>query len=149
MALATCLLVSIARSRRLSIIVAGEEHATRQHLHTVVERTLGARVREALDGWEVMSLLLMPGNLVDLVISELGVLRGSGLDALVPIRAAGIEVPFLLVGGPVRPALHATAARLGALLLDEPVEVSDLLAGVRQLCGSVRSRRPRGGLTVC
>jgi DNA-binding NtrC family response regulator len=143
--------VSNECSRRLSIIVAGEEDATRQELHGIVRRTLGARVREALDGWEVMSQLLMPGNVVDLVISELRVLRGSGLDALIPMRAAGIGVPFLLLGGPVRPGLHATAARLGALLLDEPVEVSDLVAGVRQLCGSGRSLGPgrRGGYTAC
>ena len=143
--------MSIAHSRRLSIIVAGEEDATRQHLHAIVRRSLGARVREANDGWEVMSLLLMPGNLVDLVISELGLLRGSGLDALIPMRAAGIGVPFVLLGGPARPALHATAARLGALLLDEPVEAGELVAAVRQLCGTgrVRGEGRRGGYTAC
>lgn len=144
-------LVSITRSRRLSIIVAGEEDGARQHISAIVHGGLRARVKEAVDGWEVMSLLLMPGEPVDLVISELRVLRGSGLDALIPIRAAGIGVPFLLLGGPVRPAVHATAARLGALLVDEPVVAGEVLAGVRRLCGQSRLRAPgsRGGHTNC
>lgn len=131
--------------------MAGEDDLARRHISAIVHGGLRARVKEALDSWDVMSLLLMPGDPVDLVISELGVLRGSGLDALVPIRAAGIGVPFLRLGGPARPAFHATAARLDALLVDEPVVAGELLAGVRQLCGPSRLRAPgsRGGHTSC
>jgi hypothetical protein len=79
--------------RPLSIIVAGEDDLLRRHVLTTVLGGLGARVQEALDSWETISLLLMTGDSFDLVISDLSLLRGGESDVLVTVRAAGISVP--------------------------------------------------------
>lgn len=124
------------QAQPLSIIVAGEDHAMRQQLVGMIKGELGALVREVPDGWGIMSLLLLCGDSFDLVISDLHVLRGGRrLETLVSLRAAGVDVPFLLIGDCGNPTVHSTAARLSALVLDEPVVGRELMAGVRQLCG--------------
>jgi len=121
------------RLRPLSIVVAEDDDLLRIRLRTIL-MALEAHVQEAIDGWEVMSLLLSATQPVDLVISDLRLLRASGLEALVSARAAGIDVPFLFIATSGSPAIHATAARLGAAILHKPVIASELLTRVRQMC---------------
>jgi DNA-binding response OmpR family regulator len=121
-------------ARPLSIIVAEDDDLLRARLRTIL-LALDARVQEAVDGWEVMSLLLSAADPIDLVISDLRLLRSTGLEALVSARAAGIEVPFLFVVPSGGLALHPAAARLGAAFLEKPVIASELLSQVRLMCG--------------
>ena len=84
-----------------------------------------------------MSRLLATGNPVNLVVSDLGHLPANGVAALASARAAGIEVPFLLLTPAGGPAIRSIAAELGAAVLEEPVAARRLVATVHQM-----SRRP-------
>jgi len=97
-------------------------------------RPLGARVEDASDTWQVMSLLLATGDSVDLVISDLPLPAASRISALASARAAGIEVPFLFLSTADSPAVHCRTAALGAAILEKPVVAGQLLACARQMC---------------
>lgn len=131
-------------TKRPSLILADDDPLTLRRTRAVLEQ-LDARIHEAIDCWEIMSLLLSPGDPFDLVISDLGFLRTSGLDALQGARAAGIEVPFLFFMSGGSAALHARAARLGARILHAPVDARELLSSVQQMCGSAEPRGPSIG----
>jgi DNA-binding response OmpR family regulator len=120
--------------RPLSVIVAAEE-TMRQHLVAMLVGGLRARVQEAQDSWDIVSTLLTMDQPADLVVSDLQLLHGRGLDLIVSLRAAAIEVPFLLITTTSAPMSRALSTRLDALVLEKPVLASELLAGVRRLCG--------------
>jgi hypothetical protein len=81
-----------------------------------------------------MSMLLTAAHPIDLVISDLDVLRRRALEVLCSVRAAGIAVPFILLDTDGGSSIHDAAARLGALILAKPVVASELHEGVRRLC---------------
>jgi DNA-binding response OmpR family regulator len=130
--------------KRASLILADGDPLTLHRTRAILEQ-LDARIHEAIDCWEVMSLLLSTGDPFDLVISDLGLLRASGLDALLCARAAGIQVPFLFFMSGGTAALHARAARLGARILQAPVDAHELLSSVHQMCGAAEHRGPGVG----
>lgn len=127
------------RLRPLSVIVAAEEEM-RQHLVAMLVGGLRARVHEAHDSWELVSLLLTLDDPADLVVGDLRLLHGRGADLIVSLRAAAIDVPFLFITATSTPATKALSARLDALVLEKPVLARELLAGVQLLCGA--QRRP-------
>lgn len=132
-------MVDSGHSRALSLIVAADDGLRRARLRALLRR-LDGHIREASDCWDLMSRLLATGDPVDLVVSDLGHLPANGVAALASARAAGIEVPFLLLTPAGGPAIRSIAAELNAAVLDEPVAASRLVARVHQM--SRRLMRP-------
>src|SRR5688572_25463303 len=114
-----------------AILVAEDDPAMRRWLVTVLA-PLGCRIYEVSDGWEVWSML--EENEIDLVISDVRMPVQSGLEALTVARVAGVQVPFLLITGFGGEDVRASAAGLGAEVLDKPFSAADLLARIRRIC---------------
>lgn len=80
----------------------------------------------------------------DLVICDLALPHGGGLDLLRALREREIDGPAFLLCGGERPLLEA--ARLGAFCLEKPVEVGALLdTALRRLRRHSGSRRGAAG----
>jgi len=114
-----------------TILVAEDDPAMRRWL-VMVLAPLAGRIHSVSDGWQVWSVLMEED--IDLVISDVRMPMQSGLEALTVVRVAGIKVPFLLITAFGGDDVRASAAELGAEVLDKPFAAADLLAHVRRIC---------------
>jgi DNA-binding response OmpR family regulator len=116
----------------LELIVAEDDPTMRQWLSIVLDR-MGARVRCAASGWELLSLLSDHSHGVDLVISDVRMPLPSGLEALALARTAGVTTPFMLITAFADDELRQTAQSLGAWVLDKPFFAADLAAHIHHV----------------
>ena len=102
-------------------------------------RSDGFDVLEARDGGELSTLIdaahearsIVPGTIVDVVISDARMPHLSGLDALEGLRKNDVETPFILITAFGDTHTHSEAYRLGAnAVFDKPFEVDDLCTAV-------------------
>lgn len=119
----------------LNLIVAEDDPAMQRWLLTVLAR-MGASVRTASSGWELLSLLADDHAAVDLVISDVRMPIPGGIDVLAMARSAGVTVPFVLITAFANDDLRDTARRLSASVLDKPFLVHELEAQIRELVES-------------
>jgi len=118
-----------------NLIVAEDDPAMRHWLQTVLAQ-MGARVRVAASGWELMSLLGEDCDTVDLVISDVRMPLPSGVDALAMARTAGVTVPFVLITAFSDEHVREVALKLHATVLDKPFLAAELEARIMELLGS-------------
>ena len=116
--------------RSLKIIVAEDDPDMREWLVRVLA-PMAERIREATNGIEVWTALDV--DAVDLVVCDVRMPRQSGLAVLTGVRLAGNRVPFLLITGFGGEEIRASAAALGAEVLDKPFTASDLLERVQAM----------------
>jgi CheY-like chemotaxis protein len=103
----------------MNLIVAEDDPAMQHWLETVLVR-MGAAVRTVGSGWELLYMLADHADAVDLVISDLRMPMPSGIDVLAMARAAGIEIPFVLITAFADDVIRDAATRLDASVLDKP-----------------------------
>lgn len=92
---------------------------------------LALQIRQAANGNEVWAALDIGPT--DLVVCDVRMPRQSGLAVLTGVRLAGNRVPFLLITGFGGDDVRASAAALGAEVLDKPFTASELLARVQAM----------------
>ncbi len=92
------------------------------------------RIRQAANGIEVWAALDV--GQADLVICDVRMPRQSGLAVLTGVRLGGNRIPFLLITGFGGEEVRASAAALGAEVLDKPFTAEELLARVQAMVGS-------------
>jgi CheY-like chemotaxis protein len=120
---------SFHASTALHAIVAADDPVVRYRLDLALA-AMGATVRVATSGWELLSLLADDPD-VDVVIAEAEMTMPSGIEALAMARTAGLTVPFVLVVGGAAPALRTTARRLHAAVVAEPLRGTELAQQIR------------------
>ncbi len=70
----------------------------------------------------------------DLVITDIKISGGSGIDLIREINTSGINIPVLVTGGAVPPEAVASAMKAGAVdFLSKPFSESDLLEKVNTI----------------
>ncbi len=135
-------LIPIHRSRRPihdppRVLVAEDD---RDMLDTLVDvlKFEGYDVQEAADGGRLLVALTNSAKCgyedgVDLVISDIRMPVCSGIQILEGLRAAHCGVPFILITGSVDERTRIQATRLGAVLLQKPFALDELLRAVTAL----------------
>ncbi len=118
----------------LTLIIADDDNDLRAWL-AVVLAPLEAELREAASGTALWRLLTT-GAPVDLVISDVRMPAPDGLEVLSRVRAAGSNVPFLMISAFADDTVLAEAAMFGAEVLAKPFTGKQLLARVRHLLSS-------------
>jgi DNA-binding response OmpR family regulator len=94
---------------------------------------MGASVRLASSGWELLSMMAEDPAAIDLVISDVRMPIPCGLDVLAMVRSVGITTPFVLITAFSNEALRAAAGRMRAAVLDKPFLAAELEARIREL----------------
>ena len=122
------------------VILADDDHELRAALAFALRRD-GYEVLEASDGAELWALLVAelrdeyvrrPG----VVISDIRMPGATGLQILAALRAHNQSIPVVLTTAFGSAEIHDESDRLGAqLLLDKPIDLSDLRTVVRVLLG--------------
>lgn len=113
----------------LNLILAEDDPTMRHWLSIVLDR-MGAHVRCAASGSELLALLADETERVDLVISDVRMPMPGGLDALAMARTAGVTTPFMLITAFADAKVRETARALHATVLDKPFFASDLRAHI-------------------
>lgn len=128
--------VAAPRPRRLRVFVAEDHALLRRAIKVALERD-GYEVIEAQDGEELIQLLheaaLAGDPPPDLIVSDQGMPRATGLDVLNGLREAQWPLPFVLMSGSLDPRVEAEAYRLGArAILEKPFDLRALRSVVRE-----------------
>ena len=131
------------RELPVRVVVAEDDEQFRAMLCKTL-RQGGYDVVEARDGCElgevVNSLLLRPQGeaVVELVIADVRMPGASGLNVLSELRRSDWNTPVLLMTAFADAELTREARRLGAMVLDKPFDLQELLLLVRQNTGNSR-----------
>jgi DNA-binding response OmpR family regulator len=128
----------VERQQRPARIVVAEDDADMRGLLAEALRKDGHDVIEAADGQRLLVAVVSAGfrettRPVDLVVSDIRMPLGSGLDILQALRAARWTNPVILMTAFGDDETRARAEALGARLVDKPFELRALRAAVREL----------------
>jgi DNA-binding response OmpR family regulator len=118
-------------------VLLAEDDPDMRALIAMALRADGYEVAEARDGGEALELLRGAGMggvapAADLVVSDIQMPRVNGLELLERLRAGRVGIPVVLVSAFADTAVRCEARRLGAMLLDKPFDLGDLLAVVSE-----------------
>jgi DNA-binding response OmpR family regulator len=122
--------------------VIAEDDSELRSLMALALEADGYDVHQVEDGWELVELL---GELcrVDVIISDVRMPRGGGLEALVEFRQCNWSTPFVLITAFGSADLHQEALELGAsAVFDKPFEMDELRGLVRRLVPRSPEARP-------
>lgn len=109
-------------------------HALRKEGYEVVEVIDGARLQA-----EITSRILRSGKLdVDLLVSDVRMPGGDGLELAEVLQAASIGVPLILMTGFGDEDTRRRVAALGAVLFDKPFALDELRAAAVRLAPPLR-----------
>jgi DNA-binding response OmpR family regulator len=117
-----------------------EDDAEMRRLVADALRKVGHRVIEASDGTELLRLTAGPTSEdsrgdaeVDLIVTDVRMPGGNGLDIVEILRSARSETPVIVMTAFGDSETRARANRVGAILLDKPFRIEHLMKVVRSL----------------
>lgn len=126
------------RKRHHHVIVADDDGDMRSLLAANLRRA-GIEVREAIDGKDLVELASRldtssDDDLPDLIVTDVHMPGLSGLEALARVKAMWPDVPVVVITAFGDPALHAAAARIGAVkVFDKPFDLFEFRSAVVSL----------------
>jgi two-component system cell cycle sensor histidine kinase/response regulator CckA len=123
-------LVPARTPRSPVILIADDEPQVRSILRTVLFE-LGATVVEARDGAEALAIAERPGELIDLVITDLAMPRVSGHELIQRLESLRPTTKVLVLSGQ-----GSAEDAPGAAFMLKPFDVDRLVARVRELLTS-------------
>jgi|CXWL01.1.fsa_nt_gi CheY-like chemotaxis protein len=128
------------------VLLAEDDASTRRVLASTL-RTMGLEVIEADDGGRMLVALAeyykdgrSPEDL-DLVVTDVAMPVVGGLDVFRELRAARWTTPCIVVTANDSPHVRESAARLGAVLLEKPLDLDVLERTVHELLAEADRRR--------
>ena len=115
----------------MRVLLVDDEEAILSTL-TEILTDLGHSVRSTVDGEGAARAAL--SEPFDLVISDIRMPRMDGLKLVNTLREQSLGVPVILISGHGSDDIAAQAAEVDAVrLLHKPINIRDLLAGIRSL----------------
>jgi CheY-like chemotaxis protein/nucleotide-binding universal stress UspA family protein len=120
------------------VLVAEDDPATRA-LVVAALRCDGFQVDEAEDGRRMWFFTIQHGR-YDLIVADLRLPIVDGFTVVEDFLARFPGTPVILIDSLGDERARARSARLGALLLDRPIEADELRAAARRLCEDVARR---------
>jgi two-component system response regulator PilR (NtrC family) len=121
-------------------VVLAEDDAEMRRLVADALRKVGHRVIEASDGTELLRLTARlttedsrDDAKVDLIVTDVRMPGGNGLDIVEILRSARSETPVIVMTAFGDSETRARANRVGAILLDKPFRIDLLMKVVRSL----------------
>jgi len=113
------------------VVLAEDDGAMREMLAVVLSEA-GYQVTTVSDGAELARFLreLAPGARFDLIVTDVNMPGGSGLDVIDQLRQTGDDTPVIVVTAFPQADILARAHELGLRLLAKPFELDTLRAAV-------------------
>lgn len=127
------------RGARRRIVVAEDDPEMRRVVADAL-RKAGHEVVEASDGGTLSALLArastqarFPDIALDLIITDIRMPGGNGLDIVETLRATSCRTPVILMTAFGDHETRRRSERIGAILLDKPFRMEALMQAVRAL----------------
>jgi len=123
----------------LPLIVLGEDNSELRHLLAAALERSGYRVQQVETGIALVAAvqqLVGLGEMIHLIITDVRMPMGNGLDAGRAVRDAGLSIPMIFMTAYGDAWTRSRAAELGALLLDKPLSLGALRQAVRKVIPS-------------
>lgn len=120
-------------------IVVAEDDFEMRRLVADCLRKEGYEVHKAADGAQLLLRIessLVLGTVaepVDLIVTDIRMPVYTGLELVLGLREAGLDVPVVIMTAFGNADTRARASELGAALLDKPFKMEELRALVRRL----------------
>jgi CheY-like chemotaxis protein len=126
---------AIVPCRARTRVVLAEDDFEMRSLVARALRDDGATVEEVTTGREllerVLAALAATATMPDVIVSDIRMPGGSGLDVLRELRRRGCEIPVVLLTGFADDALHEEVRSFShACLFDKPFDLDDLVGAV-------------------
>jgi DNA-binding response OmpR family regulator len=118
--------------------LVAEDDLEMRALVTGALRIDGFEVTEVGDGRDLRART--NESICDLVVSDLRLPFGDGLEALEDLHARAPETQMILMTAFADDSVRTRAATLDAVLMDKPFRLSELRAAARRLCKDVAHR---------
>jgi two-component system, response regulator YesN len=129
----------------IRVLIAEDDVELRNWLRLVFRPLLQVEVLAAKNGAELL-LSLSDGSPIDVVITDIRMPQGSGLEMVVEARKLGQSVPVIFITGYSDAAVEKIVMELDhAVLLRKPVDEVDLLEWVHQFL--MEEKRPLFDIT--
>ena len=114
----------------LRVVVAEDDDDMRTLVADALRRD-GHHVTELQHGGQVLALLALDGKgargqVADLLVTDVNMPCVDGVKLVRALRAAGWTRPAVMITAFGDAAAHASAAEVGALILDKPFRLHDL-----------------------
>ncbi|MDP1826450.1 MAG: response regulator [Archangium sp.] len=139
-----------APTRRARVLIA-EDDSELLRLLAATLASDGYEVEEVTNGYDLLgrvSRISPPGQMLDLVISDIRMPYMTGLEVLSMLRRLGGQgwrTPVILITAFGDPETHAEAQRLGAEIFDKPFDLDLLRARALELASPTRPAGWRDG----
>jgi DNA-binding NtrC family response regulator len=114
------------------LVVLAEDDDEMRHLIARKLRRAGYDVVEARNGAE-LALLIEDGRAIELIVSDIRMPGITGLEVVQLVRGTDWSVPIILITAFGDRETHSEAMRLGAVLLDKPLDLDELVFAARRL----------------
>lgn len=113
------------------VVLAEDDSAMREMLAVVLSEA-GYQVTTVADGAELARFLRepAPGTHLDLIVTDVNMPGGSGLDVIDQLRRDGDDTPVIVVTAFPQEDIRKRARELGIRLLAKPFELETLRAAV-------------------
>lgn len=122
--------------RKKHIVVADDEENMLHSFEFILEAA-DYEVSSAINGREALSIIMQARDKhqpVDLLITDLLMPGMSGTELIAKLRAAGIDIPVLVITGHGSKEVLVELLRLGCNdYLDKPIDDEELLKRISQL----------------
>jgi DNA-binding response OmpR family regulator len=116
------------------LIALAEDNVELRRLLAAALEHDGYRVVQAGTGTRLVDLvreLVAAGTTPSLVVTDVRMPQGGGIDAGHELKAIGIALPMIFMTAYGDAWTRSRAAELGAMLLDKPLSLDDLRRAVR------------------
>jgi CheY-like chemotaxis protein len=130
------------RAAPLRVVLAEDDDEMRTMLSALI-RAEGYDVVEARHGIELLELvesmvLRSHGEaVVEMIVSDVRLPGMTGLSAVAQLRRSDWNTPVVLISAFADPETRAEAARLGAIMLEKPFDLHELMWLVQQNTGNI------------
>lgn len=120
----------VRRGGRPAVLITDDDEALRETLRATIE-PCGVQTMLASDGVEALEILQR--GPVDVAVFDMHMPRLSGLEAMLRLRAMGLDLPCILMSARLDEPLRQAAGEANVFsLLSKPISRQDLMRSVQQ-----------------
>ena len=133
---------------RKTILIAEDDSVIRELL-TEMLKTAGYELLTATDGVEAVEAFKNYGDKVKLIISDIGMPRMGGMEAMIFIREMSPSVPIIILSIWEDPAYKKIAKQIGVKdYMKKPFNVDELIKKIRETLPNDPHDPPQQSSTV-
>ncbi|KKT17999.1 MAG: Response regulator [Candidatus Nomurabacteria bacterium GW2011_GWB1_43_7] len=124
----------------LRILVADDEELIRGPIQEVLSEEYSC-VESVTDGAELVKKVLEEGRECDFIVTDNNMREMDGIEAVRRIRAAGYNMPIIILTAFDSDSLKSEIESLGAICMSKPIRLNELKDAIKRIRLEIQSRK--------